>query len=45
MASHMEAALLEIYLVHILSPVYRILDDDTIRDDLMGQSYFVYVEI
>ncbi|KAF8514623.1 armadillo-type protein [Gautieria morchelliformis] len=36
MASHMDAALLETYLVHILTPVYRIIDDDTIHDSSMG---------
>ena len=33
----MDPALLQTYLVHILSPLYRILDDDTIRDNLMGR--------
>lgn len=28
------------FLTHILSPLYRIVDDDTIRDPQMGQ--FVY---
>lgn len=37
MASHMESEELEKYLNHILSPVYRILDDDTIRDSNMGR--------
>ena len=36
MASHLESAQLETFLVHILSPVYRVLDDDTIHDTQMG---------
>ncbi|KAG2158692.1 armadillo-type protein [Suillus bovinus] len=32
MASHMEANQLERFLTHILTPVYRITEDDTIRD-------------
>ncbi|KAG2102831.1 armadillo-type protein [Suillus discolor] len=32
MASHMEATQLERFLTHILTPVYRITEDDTIRD-------------
>ena len=38
MTSHMEAQRLERFLVHILSPVYRLTEDDTIRDPLMGMS-------
>lgn len=41
MSSHMDRASLETYLVHILTPVYRILDDDTIHDNLMGRLNFV----
>lgn len=37
MASHLEAEILEHYLVHILTPVYRILEDDTVRDTQMGK--------
>jgi U3 small nucleolar RNA-associated protein 20 len=37
MASYMEAHRLETFLVHILSPVYRITEDDTIRDPQMGE--------
>ena len=36
MANYMEADLLQVFLVHILSPVYRITEDDTIRDQQMG---------
>lgn len=37
MASHMEAERLETFLVHILTPVYRIAEDDSIRDSEIGQ--------
>lgn len=37
MANYMEAALLQEFLVHILSPIYRITEDDTIRDQPMGE--------
>ncbi|PPQ91255.1 hypothetical protein CVT25_006372 [Psilocybe cyanescens] len=37
MTSHMEAARLEQFLVHILTPVYRITEDDTIRDTQMEE--------
>ncbi|KAF8181826.1 armadillo-type protein [Pholiota molesta] len=37
MASHMEAARLETFLVHILTPVYRITEDDIIRDSQMEE--------
>lgn len=36
MASYMEAERLEQFLVHILTPVYRVTEDDTIRDSQMG---------
>ncbi|KAF8589509.1 hypothetical protein K439DRAFT_362879 [Ramaria rubella] len=36
MASYMGTGSLETYLVHILTPVYRILDDDTVKDSLTG---------
>lgn len=39
MASFLEPKRLEMFLVHILSPVYRIIEDDTIRDQQMGTSY------
>lgn len=37
MASHMEPDRLEKFLIHILTPVYRIVEDDTIRDPQMGK--------
>ncbi|KAG7447295.1 uncharacterized protein BT62DRAFT_948312 [Guyanagaster necrorhizus] len=37
MASFLEPERLEMYLVHILSPVYRIIEDDTIRDQQMDE--------
>lgn len=40
MASHMEATMLENYLIHILNPVYRFLDDDTIHDKAMGTYFY-----
>lgn len=43
MASYMEAEKLERFLVHILTPVYRIVDDDTIRDSQMGM-YLQYLQ-
>lgn len=38
MSSHMDAERLEKFLVHILTPVYRLTEDDTIRDPQMGTS-------
>ncbi|KZS87766.1 hypothetical protein SISNIDRAFT_446569 [Sistotremastrum niveocremeum HHB9708] len=32
MANHMDASVLEKFLVHILTPVYRLVDDESIRD-------------
>jgi U3 small nucleolar RNA-associated protein 20 len=37
MANYMEATLLQEFLMHILSPIYRITEDDTIRDQQMGE--------
>ncbi|KAK0476052.1 armadillo-type protein [Armillaria novae-zelandiae] len=37
MASFLEPKRLEVFLVHILSPVYRIIEDDTIRDQQMDE--------
>jgi len=37
MVSYLSADALEQYLVHILTPVYRIIEDDTIRDSKMGK--------
>ena len=39
MVSFMEAPQVEHFLMHILSPVYRIVEDDTIRDPQMGLWY------
>lgn len=36
MASHLESTQLEAFLVHILTPVYKLVEDDTIRDTQMG---------
>jgi len=36
MASYMEPTKLEAFLVHILTPVYRLTEDDTVRDIQMG---------
>lgn len=38
MVSFMSASGVEKFLVHILSPIYRIVEDDTIRDTQMGMS-------
>jgi hypothetical protein len=38
MVMHMEAVHVERYLMHILAPLYRITDDDTIRDSGIGKS-------
>ena len=40
MASHMEAESLERFLVHILTPVYRLVEDDTIHDSPMGKFFY-----
>jgi len=45
MTSHMEAMRLEKFLVHILTPVYRITDDDTIRDPQMDELKTLAVEL
>lgn len=37
MVSYMESTKVELFLVHILTPLYRIIDDDTIRDSHMGE--------
>jgi U3 small nucleolar RNA-associated protein 20 len=42
MVSHLDTTLLERYLVHILTPVYRIIDDDSIRDQHIGAVLFVH---
>lgn len=38
MVSYLNADHLERYLVHILTPVYQLIEDDTIRDTAMGKS-------
>jgi U3 small nucleolar RNA-associated protein 20 len=40
MASYMDVVKLEQFLVHILSPVYRIIEDDTIHDPQMSMCMF-----
>ena len=40
MASHMDAAGLEQFLAHVLTPVYRLTEDDMIRDSQMGMFFF-----
>jgi U3 small nucleolar RNA-associated protein 20 len=42
MASHMDATSLERFLVHILTPVYRLIEDDTIRDSQMGKFFILF---
>jgi U3 small nucleolar RNA-associated protein 20 len=41
MVSHLDTTLLERYLIHILTPVYRIIDDNSIRDAHIGTVSFV----
>ena len=36
MVSHMDAQQLEQFLPHILTPAYRIIEEDMIRDTAMG---------
>ncbi|KAF8270231.1 armadillo-type protein [Lactarius quietus] len=45
MANYMEAPQLEGFLVHILSPIYRITEDDTIRDQGMVELKATAVEL
>ncbi|KAJ3744880.1 armadillo-type protein [Lentinula detonsa] len=45
MASFLDAGALERFLVHILSPVYRIIEDDTIRDIKMTELKDTAVEL
>jgi U3 small nucleolar RNA-associated protein 20 len=51
MANYMQASQLEGFLMHILSPVYRITEDDAIRDQRMGEhlqsppvDHFIHVQ-
>ncbi|EED82997.1 predicted protein [Postia placenta Mad-698-R] len=45
MVSHMDASQTEHFLMHILSPVYRITEDDTIRDPQFGELKTLAVEL
>ncbi|KAF8883245.1 armadillo-type protein [Infundibulicybe gibba] len=45
MVSHMEPARVEPFLVHILTPVYRLGDDDTIRDPQMDELKTIAIEL
>ncbi|KAJ7637747.1 armadillo-type protein [Mycena polygramma] len=45
MAAHMDAERLEKFLVHILTPAYRIAEDDTIRDSQMDELKTVCIEL
>ncbi|KAF7316852.1 DRIM domain-containing protein [Mycena chlorophos] len=45
MAAHMDDAKLERFLVHILTPVYRITEDDTIRDSQMVELKSLAIEL
>lgn len=43
MTSYMDADRVEQFLVHILTPVYRLIEDDTIRDSQMGTYSFLFL--
>ncbi|KAI0268459.1 armadillo-type protein [Russula aff. rugulosa BPL654] len=45
MANHMEATLLQEFLMHILSPIYRITEDDTIREQQMDELKATAIEL
>ncbi|KAJ6513279.1 hypothetical protein C8R45DRAFT_857772 [Mycena sanguinolenta] len=45
MAAHMDAPRLEKFLVHILTPTYRLAEDDTIRDSQMDELKTVCIEL
>ncbi|KAF8957355.1 armadillo-type protein [Flammula alnicola] len=45
MSSHMEAARLEQFLVHVLTPVYRLTEDDTIRDSQIDELKTTAIEL
>lgn len=45
MASHMDGGRLEKYLVHILTPLYRIVEDDTIHDAQMTELKTLGIEL
>jgi hypothetical protein len=43
MGSHMDGSVLERFLVHILTPLYRIVDEETIKDAQMGKFIPVFL--
>lgn len=45
MVTYMEPTKVELFLVHILTPLYRITDDDTIRDPHMGMFFIPFTSI
>ncbi|KAJ7650292.1 armadillo-type protein [Roridomyces roridus] len=45
MASYMDGPRLEKFLVHILTPAYRIVEDDTIRDTQMDELKTICIEL
>ncbi|KAI0753565.1 hypothetical protein C8Q80DRAFT_1342693 [Daedaleopsis nitida] len=45
MVSYMEADVVQRFLPHILNPIYRIIDDDTIRDSHMDELKTLAVEL
>ncbi|KAJ7227174.1 armadillo-type protein [Mycena pura] len=45
MAAHMDSGRLEAFLVHVLTPVYRIAEDDTIRDAQMDELKATCIEL
>jgi hypothetical protein len=42
MATYMDSKLLEKFLTHILSPVYRIIEEDTIVDCQLGTIFLPF---
>lgn len=42
MVSHLSKDDVTLFLTHILTPVYRIIEDDTIRDPQMG-TFMVFI--
>ncbi|ESK84634.1 u3 snornp protein utp20 [Moniliophthora roreri MCA 2997] len=45
MASHLDPSILERFLVHILSPVYRLIEEDTINDPKLAELKDVAIEL
>jgi U3 small nucleolar RNA-associated protein 20 len=45
MTSYLDPKRLEDFLVHILTPIHRITEDDTIRDPQMSKLYLLSREI